>query len=35
MTVAHPTARFGPLALAGFASIGAGAIHAAAIGVHN
>ncbi|MEO6628167.1 MAG: hypothetical protein ABIP03_06305 [Aquihabitans sp.] len=26
---------FGPLALAGFASLGAGAIHAAAIGVHN
>lgn len=26
---------FGPLALAGFASIGAGAVHAAAIGVHN
>lgn len=35
MTVAQPTARFGPLALAGFASIGAGAVHAAAIGVHN
>lgn len=26
---------FGPMALAGFASLGAGAIHAAAIGVHN
>lgn len=35
MTVDHPTARFGPLALAGFTSIGAGAVHAAAIGVHN
>ena len=35
MTTSQPIARFGPLALAGFASIGAGAIHAAAIGVHN